>query len=267
MKRLSMMGLCLVAVLATCAAAAASASAEAPEYGRCLKAALVNKKYTGKFGNSKCNAPKTEAEEKAVEKGEGKFEWFPGVVKAKQTSSGLKGALEQTNGNGVGCATEHSVGEYSGTKEVKNLVVTFNKCESVGIVCTSPGRAAGELVTVPLEGIVRWENKSLNKTSLDLFPGGGAEKFIEFTCGATLTVAVRGSILVPVKSNTMSSTVLLKYLQKRGVQKPTEYETPGGTKVKDVLEANFSEQGWLQAGQSITTTVTSEEKLELNTYV
>ena len=256
MKQLRIMGLCLVSALMACALAVASASAEAPEYGRCLK---VAKPYNGGFTNSGCT---TKSEMKT-----GKYEWYPGVVKKMQTSSGGKGALEEVNGNGVGCKQEHSVGEYSGTKEVKNVIVTFEKCESVGLVCTSPGHSAGELVTNTLEGSVEWENKAGHKTALDLFPAGGAEKFIEFTCGATLKIAVRGSILVPVKPDKMSLTVPLKYKQKRGVQKPTEYETGSGTKVKDVLEANFSGQGWLQSGQTITSTVTNEEKLELNAYV
>ena len=175
--------------------------------------------------------------------------------------------MEEVNGNGVGCAKEHSAGEYSGTKEVKNLIVTFQNCEAAGLVCTSPGHSAGELVTNTLEGSVEWENKAAHKTALDLYPAGGAEKFIEFTCGAALTIAVRGSILTPVKADKMSLTVPLKYKQKRGIQKPTEYETGAGKKVKDVLEANFSNQGWLQSGQTITSTVTNEEKLELNAYV
>ena len=45
------------------------------------------------------------------------------------------------------------------------------------------------------------------------------------------------------------------------------YETADGGKVKEYLESNFSEQGWLQSGQTITSTVTNEEKLELNAYV
>jgi hypothetical protein len=256
MKLFRVAGLCLVTAVATSAVAVASASAEAPEYGRCLK---VAKPYNGGFTNSGCT---TKSEAKT-----GKYEWYPGVVKKLQTSSGGKGALEEVNGNGVGCAKEHSVGEYSGTKEVKNVVVTFEHCESAGFVCTSPGHSAGELVTNTLEGSVEWENRAARKTELDLYPAGGAEKFIEFTCGAVLTIAVRGSILTPVKPDKMSLTVPLKYKQKRGVQAQTEYETGSGSKVRDVLEANFSNQGWLQSGQTITSTVTNEEKLELNAYV
>ena len=221
--------------------------------------AKVANKYNGEFTNSVCTA-------KSASK-EGKFEWHAGVEKNLQTSVGGKGALEESNGLGVGCQSEHSTGEYSGTKEVKNLVVTFNNCESAGFECSSAGRKAGELVTHALEGKVVWEKKSALKTALDLFPANGAEKFIEFSCGATLTIAVRGSILTPVVSDKMSLTVPLKYLQKRGIQAPTEYETASGEKVKDFLEGDFSNKGWLQAGQTITSTVTNEEKLELNAVV
>jgi hypothetical protein len=38
-------------------------------------------------------------------------------------------------------------------------------------------------------------------------------------------------------------------------------------KVKDILEANFAGKGFLQASQTVTSTVTNEEELELNAYV
>ncbi len=264
MRRLRIVGLCLVAVFALGAAMAASASAEAPEYGRCLKATAEKegKKtvYHGGFTDSKCT--------KKSESKTGKYEWHPGAAKGGQVSAGGRAALEQVNGLGVGCKSEHSSqGELSGTKEVKNLVVVFEGCESVALVCTSPGHKAGELVTVPLEGKVVWASKSAHTADLDLFPAGGAEKFIEFGCGATLTVAVRGSILTPVKTDKMASMATLKYKQKRGIQTPTQYETSGGGKVNAYLESDFSEKGWLQAGQTITSTVTFEEALELNAYV
>lgn len=141
----------------------------------------------------------------------------------------------------------------------------FKKCEAPGLICTSPGHEKGELETVSLEGRVVWENEKKHKTALDLFPEGGGE-FIEFNCGGTLTVAVRGSILVPVTADKMSSMVTLKYVGKKGIQKVQYYEE-GGSKVKDVLEANFAGTGFVQASQTITSTVSNEEKLELNAYV
>ena len=66
MTRLRMIGLCLVAVLAIGAVAAAGASAEAPEYGRCIKKA---KTEGAGFSDSNCGT--------AVGT-EGKYEWLAG---------------------------------------------------------------------------------------------------------------------------------------------------------------------------------------------
>jgi hypothetical protein len=261
MRRVTFMGLCLMAVLVSGAVAAAGASAQAPEYGRCLKAEKIGNSYTGKFSNSGCTTEVPEAERAK----KGKYEWYPGVLKGKQTSKGGKAILEEAGRYAVGCESEESTGEYSGTKDVRHVIVKFKKCQAPGLVCTSEGHEKGELETVPLEGRVVWENESKHKAAFDLFPEGGGE-FIEFNCGGTLTVAVRGSILVPVTVDKMSDTVTLKYVGKKGVQKVQDYEE-GGVKVKDILEANFAGKGFLQASQTVTSTVTNEEELELNAYV
>lgn len=261
MIRVRVAGVGVLVALAVSVAAAATASAQAPEYGRCEKAEKVGAEYKGKFSDSGCTKEVPEAERAK----KGKYEWHPGVLKAKQTSKGGKGILEEAGKYAVGCESEESSGEYSGTKDVRHLIVKFKKCEAPGLVCTSAGHERGELETVPLEGRVVWENEAKRKTALDLFPEGGGE-FIEFNCGGTLTVAVRGSILVPVKADKMSETVVLKYVGKKGIQKVQDYEEDG-SKVKDVLEANFAGTGFVQASQTISSTVTNEEKLELNAYV
>lgn len=262
-KLLKTLALCAVAACALSLAMVGSASAAAPEYGRCLKAEKnVKKEWTGSFSDSKCTK-KVTAEEKAKK---GKYEWFPGVVKKFQTSTGGKGILEEVGKNAVGCKSETSTGEYFGTKEVKNVIVKFKDCESGPFTCTSAGHAEGELETNALEGRVVWENEALKKPALELFPAAGKEQFIEFTCGAALTVAVKGAILVPVKPNKMSETVTLKYKAKHGFQTPEYYEE-GGKKVRAVLLSNFAGKGFAQAGQNITSTVKNEEKLELNTVV
>lgn len=66
MRRLKMIGLCALAAMAIGAVAATTASAEAPEFGRCVK--KVTKGGTG-FSDAKC----TEAVGS-----EAKFEWQPG---------------------------------------------------------------------------------------------------------------------------------------------------------------------------------------------
>jgi hypothetical protein len=90
--------------------------------------------------------------------------------------------------------------------------------------------------------------------------------FIEFNCEGKLSVAVKGSVLVPVEADKMSATFALKFKAKHGFQAPEYYEE-GGVKVKDVLLSDFAGKGYEQAGQTITTTVTNEEKLEINTVV
>jgi hypothetical protein len=254
------MGLCLIAAFAISAVAAVSASAEAPEYGRCIKKAKVE--GTG-FSDAKCT--------KGVAT-KAKYEWLPGAVKKGQTSTGGVGVLEQLDKLAVHCSTESSVGEFSGTKEVKNLIVKFKGCFSGPLECQSEGHPKGELETRTLEGIVGIEKRYFvegkevplkNKLALDLYPVGKTGLFIEFACGATLTVAVRGSVLTPVKSNTMMTTGELKFKATKGKQKPERFEG----QPKDILEASFTGKPFEQAGQTITTKVTSEEPLELNSVV
>jgi hypothetical protein len=261
MTRFRLMGLCLLAACALSALGAASASAQAPEFGRCIKKAKAE--GTG-FADSKCT--------KAGTGTKAKYEWLPGAVKRGQTSVGGVGILETVSKLAVKCATESSVGEYSGTKEVKNLIVKFKGCSSGPFECTSEGHENGELETKKLEGIVGIEKRAFveakevplkNKLAFDLFPAGKTGLFIEFTCGVTLTVAVRGSVLVPIKSNTMLTTGELKFKATIGKQKPERFEG----EPKDILESSFTGKEFEQAGQTITSKVTNEEPLELNSVV
>src|SRR6266404_8222805 len=75
MRRIRIVGLCLVAAFVISAIAVTSASAEAPEYGRCLK---VTPKSLSNYDGSKCTKlasedPGTEAEKLA----KGNYKWFP----------------------------------------------------------------------------------------------------------------------------------------------------------------------------------------------
>ncbi|HEX3909777.1 MAG TPA: hypothetical protein VHW67_03620 [Solirubrobacteraceae bacterium] len=253
-----------VAALCVSVVAVGSASAAAPEFGRCLKVAKIGKTYNGKYTDKGCTKEATAKEKEEGKKN--KYEWLPGGVKLGQTSTGGKAILQEVGKYAVGCNSESSSGgEYSGTKEVKKLVVKFQGCHVPPFICTSPGHPAGELETKELEGRAVWKNEAKHEAALDLYPAHGAEQFIAFSCGA-LTVEVRGSLLVPVKANKMETKVKLKYKQKNGFQEMKFYEE-GGKLVEDVLEANFEGQGWAKAGQSITSTVTNEEALELNTYI
>jgi hypothetical protein len=262
MKLVKVLGLATVMASTLSAMAAAGASAAPPEYGRCVKVPKIEKKYGGAYTDKGCT--------KASETKSGKYEWLPGGVKLGQTSVGGKGILQEVGKYAVGCESESSTGEYFGTKEGKHIVVTFKGCKVAPFVCESPGHAAGELVTKELEGRAVWKNEAKHEAALDLYPtpekpGELEPKFIAFSCGA-ISVEVRGSVLVPIQANKMSTTVKLKYKQKNGFQEIKDYEE-GGKLVEDILEANFEGKGWAKSGQTITSTVKNEESLELNTYV
>src|SRR6185437_11033326 len=127
MRSLRTLALALVAACAVCAVAVGSASAAAPEYGRCLKVPKIEKKYGGAYVDKGCTKAATTKEKEEGKKN--KYEWLPGGVKLKQTSTGGKATLQEVGKYAVGCDSESSVGEYSGTKEAKHLFVTFKGCK------------------------------------------------------------------------------------------------------------------------------------------
>jgi hypothetical protein len=258
MKRIRIAGVCLVAAVALCALAAASASAEAPEYGRCLKKAVAGGKgYTA----SKCTV--------AGEGTKAKYEWLPGEAKRKFTTKGGAGKLETVGGKTVTCESESSTGEFSATNtKQETTAVRFKGCKATGFPCTTEGLKEGELETRELVGEVGIESGT--KTDLELRPGPNAKGlFIAFVC-SSLKVEVRahpltgGGILVGIKNDTMKTTEALKYKATKGKQKPVKWSN---SPEEQYLESNFAGLGYEQAGQVITSTVTTEEPLELNIKV
>lgn len=253
-------GLCLLVALIVSVSVTANASATAPEVGRCLKQNTGSGKQ---FQDSKCT--------KEVAKGskKDKYEWVPGVgAKGKFTTVGGVGVLTQISGTSVECKTESSTGEYQpggNNKEEGGIVVKFNGCKSLGIGCNTPGAASEELVTNELVGLVGWENKAKKKTDLELSPAAGdpGGLFIEFTCSG-LVVKVKGHVLVPIKNDAMKTTETLKFVAKKGKQKPEKWEESSSPAI---LEGSFKGGPYEQSGQQITSTVTGEEALELNAVV
>ncbi len=153
MRRIKMMGLCLVAVVALAAVAVSSASAALPEYQVCAKAAKVGKTYTGKFSDKNCSV--------AEPKGEGKYELESWEAAKKKGFKGKNGvstldsyipeneATPWTGGTVVGvvsCKSGKSEGEITGAK-TSTVTVEFKTCTSEGKKCTSAGQKAGVIKT------------------------------------------------------------------------------------------------------------------------
>jgi len=141
MKRIRIVGLCLVAVFAM-AAVAASAAQAAPTYFTCVKAAKEGKTYTGKYTAKGCtNASK-------VETG-GKYERASAVGVTMKSKSGTATLSTPDLGGKVVCSKSKGTGKVTGASTDEQLV-EFEKCTSEGKKCTSSGAKAGDIVTKPL---------------------------------------------------------------------------------------------------------------------
>lgn len=233
-------------------------SLTAPEYGRCVKVALG----TGSYGNAGCTKLG----------GKGNYEWHPGIAGGHFTTQmkELAGiALPGTgDGSAVTCTDETGPGEYTGSRTVGDVVMTFTGCARLGQMCTSPAAAAGEVVTTPLEGVLGitalGETSSKNKVGVDLAPAGHAGALMEFDCGAT-PISVRGSVISgPVSVDGMKLTSTLTFVASpQGLQRPDAFvEEPD-----DVLEASFNGGAFTPAGLVLKTILTNEEPLEINSVV
>ncbi len=251
-RRLILMGLSVLAVLASGTVAVASAWAqEAPEIGRCVS------KAGGKYTNDVCTKA---AKRKTV----GKYEWESNAVKNKFTGTGGAATLETVHGVKVTCTKETSDGEFTTPKTVGNVDVTFTGCESLGEKCKTTGAAAGEIVVNPLAGALVWE-KVKKDVAIDLKPQSG-ELFVEFNCVLALA-AVKGSVLTKLPVNRSETTLEEKFTASKGKQKPEYYYTPSKEKIKDVLYSKIGGEGveYEQSGQTVTNIQTDEEALEVNT--
>jgi len=268
MRRIKIVGLCLVAVFALAAMTAGSASATAPEFGRCLK---VGTKSLSNYDSSKCVKLASEDTGTEAEKlAKGNYQWFPGVVKTKFTTK-MKEAtiatLETVGGTKVTCTGEKSKGEYLNTKEIGGMVAEFSGCETNKVKCESAGAGTGNINTAILEGPIGFETQvipaSKDHLANELHAKGGGH-LADFEC-VGLTVEVRGSVLHKITANAMKLTATEKFTASKGKQKPEHFA--GGVAKEHILESSFNKGAFEQSGQTITSILTNEEKIEANSVV
>ena len=277
MRRIRIVGLCLVAVFASSAIASSTASATAPEYGQCIKE--ETKELPG-FSDSKCT-------KEATEEKDATYEWVPGfnATESGFTIHGGASTLLTTGGETLTCTSVTAAGEYlsgGNNKELKTRL-TLAGCKTNGLTCTVEGKAAGEIETNELIGIVGYEKEPVGttarKTVLELHPGPTApeHRFMVYKCTSALTVEWRGTdgaedagILVPIKNDTAVASEILKYKDTKGVQKPVKWIPPlEGFPSETYLELNYQHAGFGQAAISVEMTVENEGgvKYELNGFV
>ncbi len=287
MRHFRAVGLSLVAALAIGLVMSASASAALPEWGKCV--ALAKGKYT----TANCTGGKIK---------NGGYEWERGTTDIEKkgfTSSGGAAELRTTDGIATDCTSETTTGQLSGSKEVSDVEVTFQGCRAnlLGLVCTGGEteeeqneegylkEKPGEIKTRELKGKLGYiEGKGTADpvVGISLTPESKKGLFAQFICGGVLVVRVGAkakkgggdSIISPITPvNQMGSTAVQTYTQQQeceeeechgtGVQIPANFE--GGK--PDVLETeisdNFGEIEWTQSAQTLTTTNTLEEEVEI----
>jgi hypothetical protein len=244
--RIKMMGLCLLAAFVVAAVAVSSASAALPEYKVCAKAVKVGKTFTGGFTDKTCT---TVSETKT-----GKYELEPGLGKKTAIKTTAKASKLETEGAGtVECKSSKSTGETAGTKEVKNNIVEFKTCTSLGKKCTSAGQKAGTIKTVALSGVLGYISKAPLKVGLDLTAEKGGNS-AEFSCEG-LGVRTFGSVIGQQSGdiNAISKTFTLTFNETGGKQEITKFE--GGPTQELRSEFNLGEgfgpPGGLASGEQI----------------
>jgi hypothetical protein len=230
-----------------------------PEFGRCIKTT------GGAYTNSACTTAGAG----------GTFEWYAAFESAHPLEKtgfttvlkeGTVAELETVAGSLVSCTGESSTGKYTGNKTIGSMTVTFTGCTAFGTSCTSAGAPGGTIVTNTLEGVLGVEELGseplLNKIGQEVFPVGHSGSIGEFSCSG-LPMVLAGAVITPVPSNTMKLTSTVKAKALKGKQKP-EHFVAGPA---EVLSASIDENPPEQAGETMTTIQTNEEKVEISSML
>lgn len=261
MRGIWITGLCLIVF--AMGAIAASASAEAPEFGRCLK----TKGGEGlKYTTAKCTVVASGEKEN--------FEWYAGFGSTRPLEkAGFTTALEPATiavlttvaGTKITCSGETGGGAYTGSKTVGGIVLKFTGCETGGTRCANGGQFEGHVTWNELDGSLGiWrtgETAAKDGPGISLKPTTG-EQLVEFAC-AGLLVKIKGAVILPVPGNTMKLSAMVKLNAHNGKQKPESFV--GGP--REVLECKFSVAAYEQCALTLAMTWTNEEKVEASTVL
>jgi len=224
MKRIRIVGLCLVAVFAI--SIAASSASAAPVF--------YTKAGIGEVG-------------KAVP--------FTGTLGAA--------FLEGANGSKITCTGGTATGEVTGPTTAKKNITTFVGCETQGFKCES-GATEGVIVTKVLQGTLGGLTATLPGLRLYDETEGKGGKLAEFSCaGGAIAVIVRGSVIGSLSgaagtepaNGKFASSNKLTLAEAKGVQKYSKFiEGEGGT---EQLEASVAGGAYEKSGQSVIATLKS----------
>jgi hypothetical protein len=249
--------------LVVIAATSAAASAEAPEFGRCVKQA------GGRYANAGCTATVA---------GSQRYEWEPGPGPKPRFTQKLSGTKPfkwklASNDEGV-CSGESATGEYTGTKTLGGVHIVFTGCEfgfpgyrlPCGTVSIAPMR--GEL------GVYKTgETQALDKLGVKLSPEAGSQ-LTELECGIsepTRMVWRGGFVIGELPANQMALKPALSFHQRHASscieeQIPASFvgETPSPLESTHncFIGQEFGPMGW-----QMSSNLFNEERLEANSVL
>jgi hypothetical protein len=239
MKRIKMMGLCLVAVFAMSAVASSAASAVTYEqpvfYGKAAIGSTVGPvKFTGTLGEA---------------------------------------SLETFSKSVVKCTAGTATGEVTGPTTTKNNITNFTGCTLSGFACES-GATVGEIKTEVLKGTLGQVATS-GKIGIRLFnEAEGAGKHpghhvAKFSCsGGATPVDVTGSVIgelsgaaggleggTGVKEGKFAASMKLTFAQALSKQKVVKFDTEA---VGEQLESSLKGAAYETSGQKVIATLKAE---------
>ncbi len=271
MRRVRIVGFCVMVASALGALVASGAWAAAPEFKVCGKAAKVGKTYTGKYNNKTCS--ETNA------KGEGKYElegWETAKKKALKGTGGA-GTLDAyqpsneaepwaggTTLGKVTCKSAKVTGEITGAKNATSTV-EFKTCTAEGKKCKSAGAKAGVIKTEPLFITLGYIESGKHVGTLVEGGESGAHLSAIFDCEG-LEFEARGSV-IGVNSgnvNSISKSFTLKFaVTAKGGQEVTTGEFPEEKYLKKGSEHNLNTfieptKLHLPSGEDATVVIKSE---------
>jgi len=275
MKHLKVMGLCLAAFALAAIGAGSAVAAVTPEVGRCVA------KAGGKYKDGAC----TEKAGKAAS--EKKFEFLKGAEKVGWKSAGGESVLETEEKDQITCKSQSAVGKWdldSGKiTEVESAVSTFAGCEFgvLKVKCQNNGVEESGVIKVnavkgPL-GYISGEKTAKPVIGQSLTPETG-KFFAEFECGkGVLLSKVRGTestvegrkggkclISQEEVANKMTETFTSHFKGAEG--KPGHQEQQffqPATSPYCNLESNANGGPYEKGTETLTTTLTNEEALEI----
>jgi hypothetical protein len=269
MKRIKIVGLCLVAAMAM--AAFASSSASAFEYKVCFK---VKVKHSGKFNDKLCSIPGKEGGTGLKENEYEKNGNFEKLVKKTFTGKNGVSTLDSyapesetepwTGGTVLGkvtCKKAKSAGEITGAK-TSTVTVTFETCTSETKKCTSANQAViGDIKTNLLAATIVSVG---GKPASNVAPAKGTSA--EFSCEG-LEISTVGSINGLITGNiegkySLSSVQTFKVNAKGGQENPFTDEEPSSPKF--LLSTITPPGATLPSGENTTSTLKGSSATEIS---